>query len=101
MPIVTISGGSHDSAEGISEISERLSLDRKHCYLWLRRFQRDGIGGLKDRARPGRWRKPAPYIFRPWLTHEPVPTSQDVAVSQSQTPQVATTNGGQGCPPTH
>jgi hypothetical protein len=37
----------------ITEIARRVDLEMRHVYHWVRRFQAQGVDGLKDPERPG------------------------------------------------
>jgi transposase len=51
-----------DSGKSISEISQRLTRNQHTVRLWLKRYKKDGIEGLKDKKQPGRPARKAPLI---------------------------------------
>jgi hypothetical protein len=44
-----------DGGLSISQVAREVGLSRRHVYKWVRRYLTQGVAGLTDLPRPGRW----------------------------------------------
>lgn len=77
-----------------SEIASRLHVTRPTVAMWIRRFQQEGLPGLRDRARPGRRRTlPDSEIVLRTLTTRPRDASIRAWSSRSLATELGVSNG--------